>query len=165
MQTLPDDELNKLRFAELSSNHRFALDSAHRLSERWVLWLAIGNGVGLLSISGKLIDRKSEFWTALLMPSCWLFAAGILAAGCIAPITVRRHELARHLWLSRTVNFSEGKAWQDLSSEEKAREKGLLTVESLLEYASGAAFLFGLVYPLIAISIRYLCSGHFFPVS
>lgn len=134
-------------------------------NRRWTLSLAVANGGALAAIAARLVsDNRSEAVAALLMPSCWLFAVGLLSAGLINVITVHRYELARTYWTTLQNRFEEeveGAEMPDLDLE-----PGLFwwKVETAAEWVSAACFAGGLLYPMAVMCHRYLTSASgFYP--
>jgi hypothetical protein len=163
MRDIPPAEFAGRQLDELLSNQKYELDRAHAVSQRWVLWLAIGNGAALAAIGAKLVETRSEALAALLMPSCWLFLVGLVAAGSVAPITLKRHQLSVQKWREWTVAFRKGQPLQSPAATIKADER-LRGREVCLEWIAAASFVGGVAYPLIVMCHRYLTSGHgFFP--
>ncbi len=162
MRDLPKSDFEMKKFDELLSNQRYELERSNVVNERWILWLAIGNGVALVSIASTLIDKTTEALAALLMPSCWFFALGLIAAGATAPFAMKRHHLARNLWRQWTINYTSGEELQSMSKQDEAMENHLYKFEVTLEIVAAASFAFGLLYPLATLCIRYLCTGRFF---
>jgi hypothetical protein len=145
--------------ADLVSRRDEAWTAHTKTNDRWVLSLAIGNGGAFLALGGRVLEKANEAGTALAMPSLWLFAAGLFAAG-INPFI----EAQRALWQSRSWERSIERLDADLQDEgddpQAARlDRHLYVFQTGLELFSAAAFAAGLVYPLIVLSHRYLTSG------
>ncbi|WP_297804285.1 hypothetical protein [uncultured Brevundimonas sp.] len=164
MRDLPKADFAMKQLEELLSNQRYELERSNVVNERWILWLAIGNGVALVSVSSKLIEKATESLVALLMPSCWLFALGLIAAGATTPSTLKRHHLSRKLWRQWTISFRNGEELQPMPQNDEATEKFLYKFEITLEILAAAFFALGLLYPLATLCMRYFCTGRFFPI-
>ena len=159
---LPSD-FAKAQLDELLTNERVEMERSVSANQRWVLSLAVGNGAALAAVVAKIIDVKTESLTALMMPSCWLFAVGLLCVGAVTPITAERHRIAVDMWKSYTRSFREG---EDLvpDSAKLDRDRRLFWIEMALEWASAAFFALGLLRPLAILTLRYFSSeSGFFP--
>lgn len=163
MRDLSPEQVASRQLDELLNNQKLEMDRSYAVSQRWVLWLAIGNGAALAAVGAKLLDAQSEVLAALLMPSCWFFFVGLVCAGAVGPITIRRHEISLAQWRKWTVAFRKGEALQAADSSHDADAK-LYKIEAGFEWASAVSFVLGAGYPLTVLCLRYLTSGHgFFP--
>ena len=142
-------------------------DWGQRAWGRYHLALAVGNGVGLLTFGGAILqllqtEANKEAGIALLMPSCWLFVLGLMSAGLIPAIQGEAYAVLRRSLLEsvRPAN-GVGYAWVKTAYKQKAVWLG--RVEDWLGKIAAASFGFGLAYPLLLLSKRYLMSGSFLP--
>ena len=163
MRDIPAAEWAKAQLDELVSSERAEQERAVAANQRWVLSLAVGNGGALAAVVTKLIDSKSELIAALMMPSCWFFAIGLLCVGGVAPITASRHRLAVEIWKGYTTAFRQGDPI--VGDDEKfKKDKRLMTLELALEWLAAIFFALGLIRPLVILTYRFFTSGEgFFP--
>ena len=163
MRDISAADVARAQLEELTGNAQAELDRALAANRRWVLSLAVGNGAALAALTAKLIDAESEIQAALLIPSCWMFALGLMSSGLVAPITAQRHLLAHQGWKAWTVEFRKG---HQLARDERLdrQDRSWYRCELALEVVAATSFAAGLLYPLIVLCHRYLTSGHgFFP--
>ncbi|HYC74427.1 hypothetical protein [Brevundimonas sp.] len=114
-------------------------DDLHRsLLKRVSLWLAVGNGGGLIALGAKFTDPDAGGVAHLLFPSLWAFAIGVIAAGLFSTI------LAVHYGISDSTT-------QKIAEDERRR---LIVSVGCAAVAVGC-FLVGVFYPLIALTARY----------
>lgn len=163
MRDLPPADLAKAQLDELVTNERLEQERAVSSNQRWVLSLAVGNGAALAAVVAKIIDAKSEALAALMMPSCWMFAIGLLCIGMVAPITSSRHRLAVEIWKGYTASFRKSEIL--VSDEVKFdKDKKLMSLELTLEWSAAVLFALGLLRPLAILTFRFFTSGEgFFP--
>ncbi len=163
MKDLSQAEVARYQLEELLGNQRVELDRAIAANQRWVLSLAVANGAALTALAAKLVDSRSEYLAALVMPSCWMFAAGLVCAGLVSPLTAKRHSIAWTIWKTYTLSFRRGEALEE-PSELKSQEDRLFRAETVLEWSAAALFFAGLMSPLASLGFRYLFSGQgFYP--
>lgn len=139
-----------------------ARELSEKLTAAFGLSLAVGNGGALVLLGGKVLEEGTEALTALAMPSCWLFAVGLLIAGALNPLAAWRANIETRIfegWMMQLVD-----ADRPSPNLRKVLLARLYKTEVACELISGACFVIGLIYPLAVLSIRYLHSGQgFFP--
>jgi hypothetical protein len=136
-------------------------ENDRRLQSRWIIGLVVANGGAMTALAGKTLDLlgtsgtdESRAAVALSIPSLWFFAAGLALAGVAGLLELLRNQ----------------KAMQSVHRSIRIRQNihGSVTQDELdppalfswsVEIASGAAFLGGLVYPLIVLALRYCGAG------
>lgn len=163
MRDLTPADVAKAQLDELVTNERLEQERAVSSNQRWVFSLAVGNGAALAAVVAKIIDAKSEALAALMMPSCWMFAVGLLCVGLVTPITSSRHRLAVEIWKDYTTSFRKSDIL--LADEVKfEKDKKLMGLEIALEWSAAALFALGVLRPLAILTIRFFSSGSgFFP--
>ncbi len=116
---------------------------------RWALWLGIANAGGLVAVSGHIADKLDHPIAYLMLPSCWMFAVGLLFAGLMT---------ALRSWRGRVYL-----AGYDLTGADAVRNYRHAQRIGLLEDAcGGVAGLLAAVavlYPLAVVTIRYMETG------
>lgn len=163
MKDLTPAEVARYQLEELMGKQHIELDRAISANQRWVLSLAVANGAALTALAVKLVDSRSESLAALVMPSCWMFAVGLIAAGVVTPLSAKRHALAWQIWSKYTVAFRKGEQLEEPSNL-KADEEKLYRIETALEWLAAALFAAGLLWPLATLCLRYLATGQgFYP--
>lgn len=122
---------------------------------RWSLGLAVGNGGGLLATGGQIIAKASEpEIVALLLPSCWLFAVGLLCAGAGPGLLVARHGLAAK-FLDEKISRANNNGRGEDRADEQSWLKLLFRLELATEIAAGVLFAAGVIVPLWRLSQGY----------
>lgn len=120
---------------------------AEGLSKRLSLWLAVGNAAGFAGCATKALDTQASGAVHLLLPACWFFAAGLIFGFLFnfAMMGVFRVRASAHR--------AEGEA----DYAEKRAEAGAVAHWAMaFMVAAAAAFLVGLLYPLVAFSFRFV---------
>lgn len=131
-------------------------------NSRWSLSLAIANGGALVAIAGHLLSKEAtENSVALIFPSAWMFVVGLISAGLLPFLALKRAERVHLHWTSyklitETIGIPPP---EDRLIEKNSR---LITaMENFLEWAAALSFIAGLVYPLVLMSMKYISTGHF----
>lgn len=129
------------------------LQDASEAQGRWILGLLAGNGAGLVTSAAPIIAQldKPQI-VALLLPSCWMFAAGLVLAGLGPGLEVVRHSCSAS-WLYARMKRAAGSPdvviappWQ------KPVLDGLYLSEWTVELLACLLFVGGLLVPLATIS-------------
>jgi uncharacterized membrane protein YdcZ (DUF606 family) len=110
------------------------------LIKRFTLWLAVGNGGGLIAVGARFPEQLSAPLTSVLFPSLWAFAIGLISAGLFNFILMGMFARQRN---GKRATMADG------------------VVSFLPAAASMISFAFGLLYPLVVLSIRYHSHGGF----
>ncbi|WP_165185486.1 hypothetical protein [Caulobacter soli] len=113
----------------------------------WIASLGVANGAGLLAAANALKDARGELWFALL-PTMWMMALGVAAAGAIPWARLRYH-----MCVARRFEAAIGQDREGLGSSK--RSMVLWDAISIsLNLAGAAGFLIGMCWALFAITFR-----------
>lgn len=155
-------EQERRHYERLVALAQFTRETSIKANARWVLALAVGNGAALAALSARLVSGPSEAVAALLMPSCWLFALGLLAAGGVSVVSAYRWEVAAQDYGRTEEDYHAGKPYG--TTYEKVVNKVWFWVEASFEALAACCFAAGLLYPMAVLCHRYLTSGSgFYP--
>lgn len=160
MKDLSPSEITQRQLDELFENIKSQGDLHRDASRRWAFSLAVANAGALAAFGSKLIDGTAGHLTALAVPSCWLFAVGLLAAGALNPIVSKRHRLSRDVWRGHLKNFRKGLPLVE-PTEAESGEGLLLRAEILFEWIAALCFAAGLTRPLAILTLRFFDHGTF----
>lgn len=125
---------------------------------RWSLGLAAGNGAGLGATVAQVIaalDKPAV--VSLLLPSCWLFAAGLFLAGIGPGIELVRHSLTVHSLKPRIMKAkAKPPVYENAKGWVKPTLDRLYWIEWVTEAAACGLFGLALVIPLASLSRGYV---------
>ncbi|MEN5229066.1 hypothetical protein [Brevundimonas naejangsanensis] len=149
-----------ITYDEVVTFHAEAKDNVSKVAARWALGLAVGNGAGLVAISSQIISNLDKPSAYLLFPSAWLFTIGLCVIGAAPGLANWRaalyvNDLSRvrqDVWLGKPAALKTAKP---------KMLRTLFILETGAEILSGALFAAGLIYPLLVLSHRYICTGSF----
>lgn len=109
-------------------------DKLPLIEERLSLWLAVGNGGGLLAAGAAFADHYGKPLGVVLLPSLWAFAIGLVAT------------YVMHALFMLDITETRRPAWLDPA--------GLTAI-----FASALGALVGIFYPLAMATWAMLSSG------
>lgn len=132
------------------------------LATRWSLTLGIGNGAGLAAVGSKLVGAPIDGWTYLLMPTAAAFAVGACCVGISQGLALWRHEHKARVISDQNsaLNQADMSLWRE---ENRPLSRRLWALETSAEVMAGAAFVFAVLYPVIALGLRYATTGTLSP--
>jgi hypothetical protein len=120
---------------------------AEQLARRLSLWVAVGNGLGVVAVGNTILDEANIKVAHLLLPAGWSFALGLVLAAVFNGLLGLQHRaFARY--------------WRSADPAVEAHEHRFAT--ALTPWVAGTfllaaiGFIFGLFYPLAAFSLRFL---------
>jgi len=154
------DEIKKELSPELLSAMRDRAWEEHEQAERrFHLILGLGNGGALAVVAGRITEKTSELMTenaavsvAMMVPSAWLFALGLILAGAVAVQNLARKEARVYTanGLLLTKNF--------LISVPQFRWHTFVGTH-ILGLVSAGLWVAGILYPLGVLAKGYFTVG------
>lgn len=126
-----------------SDHHQVAVTLWNRLS----LWLALANGAGLATVVSNVLGPAGVSpHLPMLLPSAWAFALGLISAGLFTHAHQRAASAVRAIY---DASFNDGTP----TDEQWATYHRRMDDARGLDRCSGAAFLFGLIWPLVCLTV------------
>lgn len=112
--------------------------------------LLVGNAGGLIAAAGRILQLDPRV-TQFLLPSCWLFSAGLAAAGLAMGVEAVRLGLLTGA-VSRQSSRAHDGDIRELPKVWGVVEDGGVVMRTLAELVSAALFLAAIWLPLLRLS-------------
>lgn len=148
-------------FADLKEEHREAARRVEAIAARWALGLAVGNGAGLVALSSQIIPNLGKPVVGLLIPSAWFFALGLFVAGVLPGLANARALLVAYDYERSVNNVRLSAPEPQITFRFLVLSNRLFVVETAGELLAALFFCAALIYPLVALTRRYMLHGAF----
>lgn len=150
MVKFPDSALTAEKAERVRANVQRVSDRAATAHRAWATMLLVGNAGGLIAAAGRILQLDPRV-IQFLLPSCWLFSAGLAVAGLAMGVEAVRiglmtGALSRHSTRAHDGEIRELSKWWDVV------EDGGLFLRTLAELVSAALFLTAIWLPLLRLS-------------
>lgn len=120
---------------------------AEQLAKRLSLWVAVGNGLGVVAVGNTILDEANASVAHILLPAGWSFALGLVLAALFNGLLGLQHRAFARYWRSGDPA---------VEAREHAFAIALTPWIAMTFLIAASGFIFGLFYPLAAFSLRFV---------